>query len=454
MSETAIARIRFGYGFGPGFSRVSRSRLLAELSEPDHVASRYPSIMVGEALALGHEVRLANRDRRQEIAGAEARHKAARQALGNASMEEVRTAFVRIVQADSAFRERLTWFWADHFTVVPRRNQMIRAAGMSFVDEAIRPHLGGSFAEMLKAVVQHPAMLVYLDQNLSVGPDSRSGVRRGRGLNENLARELLELHTMGVGSGYTQTDVREAAELLTGLSVHPERGFVFRPNAAQPGAETVLDESYGSNARASIGDIEDFLHDLAQRPETARHLSRKMAVHFLGPTPDDGLLDDMAAAYRETGGNLGRLNEVMMEHPATEKPPLQKVKSPFDLIASTLVAFGIGATDLNGLSKRDLRRFILRPLSQMGQPFMGAAGPDGWPEEPAHWITPQGLATRISWAVACAGRVGSQAGDPRLFLDETLGVLAGEKLRFAVSAAETDVEGLALVLSSAEFNRR
>lgn len=373
--------------------------------------------------------------------------------MRTAMLEGLQTAFQRIVASYTPLRERLTWFWADHFSIAPR-GSLVRAAAMSFVDEAVRPFMLGAFSDMLKAVMRHPSMLFYLDQHLSIGPDSRAAARSGRGLNENLARELLELHTLGVGSGYSQADVRATAELLTGLSIDPQRGFVFRANAAQPGPETVLGKSYGSDQRAQVDDIDAFLEDLALRPETARHLARKLAVHFLDDEPPEELIADLSATYQHSNGNLGEVTKVLLEHPDTGKLPLRKAKTPFEFIASSMVALGVDPSDISKFTARDLRRLIQRPLVTMGQPFMRPQGPDGWPEDPAHWITPQGLASRISWAVAFANLAGQQVEDPRMLLDQALGPIASDRLRFAVSAAETHVEGVALVLASAEFNRR
>ncbi len=453
MEETDVAQIRFGYGFGPRVAPATRANLLGQLSAPDEGANRYPSLPLTNALTLGRVFRDARKARRRDEPGSEQRYKKARQDLRQAANDGLATSLARVVHAHSPFRERLTWFWADHFTVAPR-NLVARAIGLSFVDDTIRPHVSGTFANMLKAVIRHPAMLFYLDQAKSIGPNSPVGLRTGKGLNENLARELLELHTMGVGSGYTQNDVRAAAELLTGLSFDQRRGFIFRRRAAQPGAETVLGETYGSPAAANITDIDAFLEDLAVRRETARHLSQKLAVHFLTGEPPEVLVSDLTQTYLESSGDLGAVSQVLMEHPETAKLPLRKVKTPFEFIASTLIAVGLRGDEVMQLEPRTLRNLVERPMAAMGQPFMRPTGPDGWPEDPAHWISPQGLASRISWAVSVADKIGKRAGDPRIFLEHALHDLGGDSLRFAVSAAETQPEGIALVLASAEFNRR
>ncbi len=453
MAETDIAQIRFGYGFGPGVAPAKRAILLEQFFKPDLGANRYPGLQLAQALTLGREFRKARKANQRNEPGSGDRFKNARQDLRQAAIDGLATSIARVVSASSPLRERLTWFWADHFTVAPR-NIVARAMSPSFVDDAIRPHLSGTFAEMLKAVVRHPAMLFYLDQAQSIGPDSPVGRRTGKGLNENLARELLELHTMGVGSGYTQTEVRAAAELLTGLSFDRRRGFVFRRRAAQPGAETVLGNTYGSTSAADVADIDSFLEDLAARPETAHHLSQKLAVHFLVEKPPEALVSDLKLIYQETGGDLGAVTKVLMEHPETARLPLQKIKTPFEFISSSLIAFGVRGDEIMQIKAGRLRTLVERPMAAMGQPFMRPSGPDGWPEDAAYWISPQGLAARISWAVSVADHFGRRAGDPRSFLEQTLREHSGDHLRFAVSAAETKAEGIALVLASAEFNRR
>ncbi len=197
----------------------------------------------------------------------------------------MRTTFQRAIASRTGFRERLVAFWTDHFTVAAN-GPVLSALVPDLVENAIRPHVGGRFGDMLEAVTLHPAMLIYLNQVQSAGPNSVAGKRRGKGLNENLAREVLELHTLGVGAGYTQDDVRQLAELLTGLSVD-KSGFTFRSRIAEPGAEVVLGKRYGGG-EASLGDIRAVLADIAVHPDTARHLARKLIVHFVGgEVPED-----------------------------------------------------------------------------------------------------------------------------------------------------------------------
>ena len=318
------------------------------------------------------------------------------------------------------------------------------------IETAIRPHLAGRFADMLSAVATHPAMLIYLDQAQSVGPTSLAGRIRGRGLNENLAREILELHTLGVGAAYTQADVRSFAELLTGLSVD-EQGFRFRPGIAEPGPITVLGRSYGGG-RKRLEDILAALEDLAAHPDTARHLARKLVVHFIGGVPDRDHVGAVAEAYASRG-LLADAYAALLDHPAAWAGPLNKAKPPFDFIVSALRALGMRGRQVRDLNRREFRRGLIGPMMLMGQRPFAPPGPDGWPEAPEAWITAAGLAARIRWARAIADRP-EAAREPVSFLETALGDAADPVLRSAVAGAETRAEGVALVLASPAFNRR
>ena len=204
---------------------------------------------------------------------------------------------LRWSETQSGFRERLALFWTDHFTTVGKSEPQ-RSAVSIYVDAAIRPHLSGRFGDLLVAAVTHPMMLTYLDQRVSVGPQSAFARRKGtsRGLNENLAREVLELHTLGVDGPYTQADVRQLAELFTGLTIDRSGAMAFRPGWAEPGEELVLGRRYGGNP-ARLEAVEQALHDLAVHPATADHVARKLAVHFVSDAPDPGLVAHMAARF-------------------------------------------------------------------------------------------------------------------------------------------------------------
>ncbi|CAN0602203.1 unnamed protein product, partial [Ectocarpus sp. 12 AP-2014] len=223
--------------------------------------------------------------------------KSARQRLARNSMADMR-AILQHAVTGPGFGERLVQFWGDHFTVAAN-GPILRVLAPDVVDNAVRPNISGRFSDMLRAVTLHPGMLVYLNQVQSFGPNSKAGKRTGKGLNENLAREILELHTLGVGAGYAQKDVRSFANLLTGLSAD-KGGFKFRNGLVEPGQHTVLGRVYDGK----LPGIEKALEDIAMHPDTARHLAVKLVTHFIGGTPDPEHVDHMAQAYLASNGDL------------------------------------------------------------------------------------------------------------------------------------------------------
>ncbi len=428
--------IRFGYGLP-----IEAGSPGEILGGPDLAARDVPGVTSGEFAPVLLDYREARK------AKDEAAEKAAQRQADALALRGAKAVFARAVGSQDLFRERLVAFWADHFTVAPRRRIEAALPGL-LIDEAIRPHVAGRFRDMLRAVTTHPAMLIYLNQEASFGPGSPRGRRQKKGLNENLARELLELHTLGVGAAYTQKDVRELAELLTGLAVGAE-GFVFDPRRAEPGPETVLGVTYRGEG---LEPILQLLDDLAARPETARHIARKLAVHFVADTPDAALVSALEAVFLDTGGDLQAVSRALIAYPAGDS--FGKARQPFDFMIAAFRALGVAPGVILDLEPKAFRRLVLGPLEAMGQPFQRAPGPDGWPEAEADWITPQGLAARISWAMQAPERLVRPLPDPRAFLTAALGTRAGEKLTWAVSAAESARDGVGLVLASPEFNRR
>lgn len=359
----------------------------------------------------------------------------------------------RAVAAQDGFRERLVRFWADHFTTLGR-NMLFRGLVPAYIEEAIRPHVAGSFTDMLRAAVTHPMMLTYLDQPSSIGPNSKAGLRsQSAGLNENLARELLELHTLGVDGPYDQKDVREMAELLTGLGATVERGTVFRANRAEPGAEQVLGKSYGGGDPA-LGDIHAALADLAMHEATAVHLARKLAIHFTSDEPDEALVFALRDAWLESGGSLLAVYEQLLSHPASWQSFGQKVKQPVDFVISSLRAFGLQPRSILTLRQGEQRRYLLTPMTAMGQNWLRPNGPDGWPEASEAWITAHGLAARLQWAMWVPQHFFHDLPDPRQFLEDSLAGQVDAKLRFAVANAESRQDGIGLILASPAFQRR
>lgn len=449
-----LAEIRFGCGLSPRIGATgSVADMLDRLAAPDHIAQRFPVPALGDLREEIAALAKLQRDRRK--AQGAAKEEATRQ-LREASRKlrgEYETwmkhSILRWVNTDQALRERLALFWADHFTAYGKA-ALLRFAAPAYIEGALRPNLTGSFADLLFAAVTHPVMLHYLDQARSFGPNSRAAnrARRPRGLNENLAREVLELHTLGVDGPYDQNDVRQLAELFTGLSFGAEQGFLFRPALSEPGTHTVLGRRYGGDLTA----VRQVLEDLATHPATARHMATKLVVHFVSDKPDKALVDHLASVWTNTGGALLAVYAALLDHPAAWSPGRANVKPPFDFVASALRA--VDPPGLTQLGSRDVRRSVLAPLVQMGQKWLRPPGPDGWPEADSAWVTPQGQAARIRWAMAASARLGRNAPDPRQFAQVALGSDVDPAVSFAASAAESRAEGVGIILVSPAFQRR
>ena len=452
-----LAEIRFGYGLSPRIAPPATPLdMLQSVAAPDTMAQTYPidgyAGFLPRVLKMRELRDIANRDRSKKDALKAFRK--ARNETRNLGLKWTVATLMRATQSPGAFRERLVAFWADHFTAMGK-NGILLAAGATYIEDAIRPHVAGSFSDMLRAVVTHPVMLHYLDQNRSVGPGSAAArvKRRLDGLNENLAREVMELHTLGVGGPYTQDDVRQLAELFTGLSYDFKKGFRFKPRFAEPGYETVLGRQYGGDP-ARLAPVLQALDDLAAHPATAGHIARKLAVHFVSDTPDPDLVAQIEARFGETGGNLMALYSALLEHPAAWSGTLSNVKPPVDFIASTWRALAVRPDHALEIKPGDIRRLVERPLQLMGQPWQRPNGPDGWPEQDAAWITPQGVSARLRWAMSAPGLLQPDLPDPRRFVDQALGGFATRTVRFAAASAESRAEAIGLVLASPAFQRR
>lgn len=369
---------------------------------------------------------------------------------GRIAMKDLAASLARTAFGSSGFRERLELFWSNHFAVEGRNPY--RVAVPAYVAEAIRPNLTGPFSELLRAAVLHPMMLKYLNQNRSVGPTSPVGLERGLGLNENLARELLELHTLGADGDYGQEDVEGMALLLTGASFTNEDGFVFRRRQAEPGEFTVLGRRYGGD-KPRLADIEAALDDLARHPDTARHIARKLAAHFVADDPDPDLVEHIAARFTKTGGDLTEVYAAMLEHSSAWTPELRKVRPPYEFIATSIRALDVRPDMLLDMPPRRVGNLFADPLRRMGQPFHAPPDPSGWPDRADYWITPPALAARIQWSMS-APRALAQERDPRDMLAAVLGDAADEDLRNAAARAESRWDGVGIVLASPTFNRR
>ncbi|HEY2243616.1 MAG TPA: DUF1800 domain-containing protein, partial [Xanthobacteraceae bacterium] len=354
----------------------------------------------------------------------------------------------RAMMADCGFTERLVTFWSNHFCISANKGELARIWAGSFEREAIRPHVLGRFADMLKAVEQHPAMLFFLDNQQSLGPDSRAGQNRKRGLNENLAREIMELHTLGVGGGYTKDDVTSLARIITGWTFAGRQGqlgspgtFVFNENAHQPGEQRLLGKTY---ADSGLAQGEAALADIARRPSTAKFIATKFARHFVADDPPQALVARLQEAFRKSDGDLKLLATTLVDSDEAWRAPPTKIRSPYEY----LVAAGRLLAQIPDEPSR-----YLGGLNLLGQPLWTPAGPNGFADTNAAWAAPEGMKLRLDIAAQIASRLGDNV-DPRELLELVAADAASVETRRTIERAETRQQALALLLMSPEFQRR
>jgi uncharacterized protein (DUF1800 family) len=364
------------------------------------------------------------------------------------------------LNSPAPFAERLVHFWANHFAVSADKLEMIGLAG-SFEFEAVRPHVLGKFGDMLHAVERHPAMLIYLDQAQSVGPNSALGQVTGRrgqklGLNENLAREILELHTLGVRTGYSQADVTEFARAMTGWTVAGlGRGragayaggegqpgsFVFAPRLHEPGARTILGKSWPQQGEAQATSVLDLL---ATHPATARHIATKLARHFAGDEPPPALVGRLEKAFLSSGGDLPTVYRALVEAPECWVAQPVKFKSPWEWTISALR--GLGAQQLPPMAMNGL-------MTQLGQPVWKPGSPAGWDDVAGSWAAPDAIMRRVEAAERLAQRTRDTV-DARQRAAELFPDALSESTAQSIARAESPGQGVALMLVAPEFMRR
>jgi uncharacterized protein (DUF1800 family) len=448
MNEAIIAASRFGYGVGPaGASKAdSKSGLKAQLARPTS-----PSALDGlpkstELVVAVFELREARQRQNRQGDAADAKQAFAPEMaeFKQRYLAEIAARLTAATRSETPLIERLTVFWANHFTVSGVR-PIVRPLVGSFEREAIRPHVTGRFEDLVLAAIRHPAMGLYLDNAVSIGPNSRAGQRRDRGLNENLGRELLELHTLGVDGGYTEEDVRALARILTGWSIgrlrDPDPGhFHFYEPVHEPGPKLLLGRTYREDGEA---EGRAAIHDIVRHPSTARHIATKLARHFIADQPPQATIDRLATAFRDSDGDLRHVTETLIDLPEAWSRFQQKIKTPWDLVVSAAVATGVELPTEQAAGW----------LNRLGQPIFMAPQPSGWPDDAASWVGPESVLRRVEWCQSFADHMADKA-DPLRFADEAIGETLGADARLAAERAESRPEALALLLASPAFQRR
>ncbi|MBW7965144.1 DUF1800 family protein [Bradyrhizobium sp. BR 10261] len=419
--------------------------------KPDNQLRRNLSLNTVASEISGRQMAEAKPEAMQPNAAAPAAAKQPQQPLNVIQKTFRAEALARLQRAmlvDCGFTERLVVFWSNHFCISASKGELARMWAGAFEREAIRPHVLGRFADMLKAVEQHPAMLFFLDNQQSLGPDSRAGQNRKRGLNENLAREIMELHTLGVGGGYTQEDVTSLARIITGWTFAGRQGqlgapgsFVFNANAHQPGPQLLLGKTYEATGLAQG---EAALADIARHPSTANFIATKFVRHFVADDPPPALVARLRDVFVRTDGDLKALATALVDSDEAWKAPLTKMRSPYDF----LVASG----RLLARVPEDPGPY-LNSLNLLGQPLWSPAGPNGFPDTAAAWAAPEGMKLRLDIASQMGARLGPNI-DPLDLLEFAAADAASAETRRTIERAESRQQALALLLMSPELQRR
>jgi uncharacterized protein (DUF1800 family) len=346
--------------------------------------------------------------------------------------------------------ERLVWFWSNHFCISADKGPTRPLCG-AYEREAIRPHVLGKFSDMLVAVESHPAMLLYLDNARSIGPSSIAGIRQDKGLNENLAREILELHTLGVRTVYNQNDVTNFAKIITGWTIVPPKRdpvhggeFDFNPRMHEPHDQVVIGKAYPDRGFEQGHAV---LEDIARHPATAKHIAGKLARHFVADDPPPVLIDKLARRFLDSQGDLREVSKALVTAPESWTAPRTKLKKPGEWTMAAMRA--------NGMTIQDVRR-VVNTQNLLGEPLWRPPAPKGFSDDSAAWL--DGMAQRLDIAnqigriVGNKGQeIGSEADE---MVDTALGPLASRDTREAVKRAESRPQALALLLMAPEFQRR
>ncbi len=468
--EASIAATRFGLGAKPGELAKAADDPRAWLkSQITRDGADVPSGLPGSAerfaafLEYLRQVKILKRDGTvsdqptaatgtmtdAEGAKIQAERKQQLQPLQEGVRDEIFARTKLATATDAPFRERWALFWANHFTVSSAKLQTAVLVG-AFEREAIRPHVFGRFEDLLVASTTHPGMLVYLDQEKSAGPDSLAGVYRRMGLNENLAREILELHTVGADAGYTQADVTEFARALTGYSIggpkeasERQGRFLYRPQLHEPGPRTVMGKTYGQDGEAQARAI---LADLAASPKTAEHVARKLAIHFVADDPPPALVLRLRNAYLNSDGDLSEVAKALIEAPEAWSQDARKFKTPYEFVVSGYRAAGAQPSEP--------AKEVVQPLTFLGQRPFAAPQPNGWSDLASDWAAPDALVKRLSWASRFSAYYVPKDAAPVDVAAAALGDRLSAPAKTAIARAETRFEAFSILLMSPEFQRR
>ncbi len=480
LREAAIAANRFGFGARPGelasiagdprgwvkaqLGRQAAPAPIAALPAAEDDLLAFGRWIAHRRLMNGNAQNIERQEQLQQLSVEDDFVQNFRQRAQRAVGARMEAA----ITTDKPVHERLVHFWSNHFTVSAAKPAAV-ALPPSFEREAIRPHVGGRFGDMLLASTKHPGMLVYLDNWLSIGPNSLQarqpararrlpGGNRATGLNENLAREILELHTLGVHGGYTQQDVQALAAIITGWTYQRQRLvdfvsdrqgtrtgdqlFEFDVEAHEPGAKTLLARAY---AQDGVGQGEAALSDLARHPSAARFIATKLTRHYIADTPPPAAVARVEQAFTRSNGDLHATMIALVDSPEAWEQLFAKFKRPEEYAISCLRAANIRTLPPGA---------GLGAVAAMGQRIYAAPGPDGWSDIADSWLTADLVWKRLEFAQTFASRIARADLNPLDVGDACLGPLMSDDTRTAIRRAESPEQGLALLFGAPEFQRR
>ena len=448
MQAATIASHRFG------FSETSLRAIQADPRAWVHNQFKQPVafdssglIDSAQAMALTRDVLKADKAATSAtpaapVSGAANALTPSRKTLRETNLRALERRWQHTIATPTPVAERWVQFWTNHFTVAATK-ATLAALVWPFEYEAIRPHAFGNFKDLVRATTLHPAMLLYLDNAQSIGPDSKAGKRRDKGLNENLARELLELHTLGVHGGYTQEDVTQTAKILTGWTVRPDGdgNASFVENLHQPGSKRVLGKTYREGDSA-LGHL---LTDLTRHPSCAKFVATKLVRHFVTDEPPAALVEAVAARFHSTEGDLQAVAQALFRHDIAWQPDHPaKFKRPDEFVLS---AHRMLKLPISNIAQ------TVDAVQTMGLAVGRAPSPQGWPDRTEEWLSPDALLKRVQWADKFA-QVHRNDADARALVKLAWGPDLSSSTLQHIERAESSAQSLALALASPEFQRR
>jgi uncharacterized protein (DUF1800 family) len=364
----------------------------------------------------------------------------------NTLQQTIEARLLRATESDRQLQELMVDFWFNHFNVFSGKG-LTRVWVGAYEQSAIRPHAFGRFRDLLEATARHPAMLFYLDNWQNTAPNSPGAKGRYQGLNENYARELMELHTLGVDGGYTQKDVVALAKILTGWGFRRggqasrDNGFYFDSKRHDFSDKRFLGRTIKGSGMA---EVEQALDILAKHPATARHISYQLAQYFVADQPPKTLVDRLAQRFQATDGNIREVLSTLFKSPEfwDSRYYNAKFKTPYQYVVSALRATGIEMGNPQS---------VQNTLQQLGMPLYGCPTPDGYKNTREAWLNPNGLTQRLNFATTLTTKLTDPK--PQLQLSATLGDRFSPQTKQAIAASPPNLRS-ALILGSPEFMQR